>query len=186
MALALSPASCLAASSTLSRHLAPPSLDPFDSTSRQIRNGALRLLQDIGATNGGEALARATPGYVPDLSLVRGVGGSTSAMDVFGGNVGLKKGGRSLPTPPQEEQGFPDDIDDTALALAGKRVARSEDVWELLGGAAGRGKGFKYRTRERPVVRGGWELLRVFVEVWEGEGESRNARGGECSTNYCE
>lgn len=101
-------------------------------------------------------------------------------VNVFGSKGGRKDGARSLPTPPKEEQGFPDDIDDTALALAGKRVARCEDVWELLGGAAGRGKGFKYRTRERPVVRGGWELLRVFVEVWEAEGEGRKARGGEC------
>lgn len=69
--------------------------------------------------------------------------------------------------------------DDKPLQLAGKGVAGCQDVWDFLGGASGRGKNQRTRTREEPIVRGGWELLRAMVGMWEDEVRERKETGRE-------
>ena len=200
IALALSPTSCLPdptkptsanrskgkavaptpGSEPKTRFLDAPSRDPFASTSRKVRIAALRLLEDISATNSPLAVFRAAPGYSPDPDLVpspptrvdRETTPSTSKPQVM-----ITHG---LATPPAEDRSLDVDADDLDFVAAGKRVGRCENVWDLLGGLARRpGKGMpKGPTAARPVVRGGWDVLSTFVRAWEDEVALRRLNGG--------
>lgn len=168
LALALSPSSLLSPKS-LAKHLKPASLDPLVSTARKIRLEALRLLQDIAATNSPAAIFRATPGYPADESLEP----REETPDPFS----EKKERTRLP--PVGEHSYDAEEEDKPLVLAGKMVARCHDLWDFLGGGAGRGRYQTSWTREEPIVRRGWELLRGIVGMWEDEVRERKELGRE-------
>lgn len=209
IALSLSPRSCLpdptdkatlkgktssskdaaAAASKSKAYLDAPSRDPFALTARKMRLGALRLLEEIAATNGPPVVFRAAPGYSPDPSLfpptppseptTNGKGGPPRETTPAPPQATITHG---LPTPPAEDRSLDLDEDDKDFVSAGKRVGRCENIWDVLGGLARRQKGQpKGPTKERPVIRGGWDLLKTFAGAWEAEVETRRRAEGASS-----
>lgn len=177
LSLCISPLACLPppTSRKSSRKLANPSPDPFPTTVRKIRNEALRLLEEINA-NSGEGITRALPGYVAEPSLLAGGEGKKDSEEkkpVINGNA--NGNGKKKVVAKKEKEVFDEDEDYKEISLAGMRISRFENCWDMLGDGIGRGKLARKRCRERVVFGGeGWEVLRSLVGVWESEASNRN------------
>ncbi|KAI5475634.1 hypothetical protein MNV49_001096 [Pseudohyphozyma bogoriensis] len=167
LALSLHPSQCVP---TNSKRVHAPTLDPYTSTLRKVRLEALRLLDDIGHTNGGESVARGTPGYEQDEDLLDTQGKAEQAKK-RAMNSPSKKAKKRREEEEDEEEG------NKAVNAAARRVGVCEEVWDLLAGGSGMGKEFGKSSRERPVSRTGWDLVRSLVAMWEGEAKERKGKG---------
>lgn len=160
LALALSPASCLPP--TRAKKLVASNVDPLVPTSRKIRSQALRLLEDLAGTISAEAVFRAVPGYVADATFRQENFPSAEFFSTGEASENVK-GKRPYHLPPllRPSKVNDDDEDDSPLIMAGKRIARCEDLWTVLGAAD--------ESDGPPASAQGWELLRTFVGIWEEE-----------------
>lgn len=56
---------------------------------------------------------------------------------------------------------------DDVLAISAKRIGGTENLWDFLAGTTAKKQ--RVWTREQPIMDGGWEILRCFVDGWETE-----------------
>lgn len=146
----------------------PPSDDPFVQTERKIRLASLRLLEDVAATAGAQAVLRALRHHGVDDSYVAGPSAEPDAEAERTRESLLK-----WANPGPEDATI--DPSDSRVQAAGRRILRCEDVWAFLGGAARKKK--IAITAEQPIVRHGWEVLRTLVVIWETEQRQRAEQG---------
>lgn len=166
LALSLNPSACASYSDVKPRFKAPSETsDPFDVTERKIRLATLRLIQGIASTSGAAAVFRAIPHAGEDEALMSE-------------EQRAEHTARTARYIAEDRDDAASDPADSLFQFAGKRVLQNcRDVWALLGGAAMKKK--PPMTPEQPVVAHGWELLRVFVGIWEAEQDERRMKGGE-------
>ncbi|GAA5952541.1 hypothetical protein JCM21900_003411 [Sporobolomyces salmonicolor] len=148
--------------------LSPASDDPFVLTHRKLRADALRVLDNVAATNGVEAVCRAIRGYGMPRPLAAGEAGSEPITPP---RSSKKDKGKAKEQQPDDGSDLEEDLlpekGDEPLEASAKRIGRVEDLWDFLAGTTARKP--RIRDRERPVMEGGWEVIDVLVRGWEAE-----------------
>ncbi|KDE05276.1 hypothetical protein MVLG_04308 [Microbotryum lychnidis-dioicae p1A1 Lamole] len=152
--------------STLTPTVSSTTLDPIPLTERKLRLQALHLLERIARSNSVQAILRSVPGHAPRDPLLQAL-----YEDYLPTSKSLNPDNGPI------DDGRLDEViideaedDDTELVVSARRMAQRttcEDVWALLGGSADRVP--KSRDKDRPLTKGGWETLGMFVASWEDE-----------------
>ncbi|GAA6015991.1 hypothetical protein JCM11491_007136 [Sporobolomyces phaffii] len=189
------------ATSSASAHskalLAPFDPDPFHPSHKKLRDEARKVLDDVIATNGADVVCRAIKGYgLPkptstaelddpfassapsartrpsDLPLTpASYAGGRNPKVVKGKGKGKAREAAAAKAHASDDEDLASSDTDDALASSAKRIAKSDTLWDVLAGTTA--KKPRVWTRERPVVEGGWEVLRCLVDGWEVESEKK-------------
>ncbi|GAA5963369.1 hypothetical protein JCM3765_007004 [Sporobolomyces pararoseus] len=168
--------------------------DPFNLSHKKLREEARKVLDDIIATNGVEIVCRSIRGYgIPKLSTPS-ASSSSALEDPFQSSpiastsaattpqkssrnpkMTSKGKGKEKSTSTATKNDSDEDLDlsdsDDILAISAKRIGKTENLWDFLAGTAAKKQ--RVWTREQPVLDGGWEILRSFVDGWEAEWEKK-------------
>ncbi|GAA6062859.1 hypothetical protein JCM10212_006112 [Sporobolomyces blumeae] len=190
----------MAATTTNQPTLEPSRPDPFNLTQAKLRREARRCLDDVIKTNGVEVVCRGIRGYgmprfptsPPGLSddplaALSGNPESTSpsqpkrrktraSMKPSSSNPN-KKPPRDPNTDSEEDLSLSDS--DDVLAVSAKRIGKVENLWEFLAGTTARVQ--RAWNRERPVLEGGWDVVRSLVEGWEDELDRKRPVEGQAN-----
>jgi hypothetical protein len=131
--------------------------DPFSPSARQISQQALALLKAWLATNHPKAILRALPGFEPE----EGEEEEWDDDDDEESDVEMRVNNNKK----QRRKSTAEEDDDFPVTLAGKRVLRCADLWDVLAGCAKETPGvLKPNTRERAVgEEWGWELAELLI-----------------------
>jgi hypothetical protein len=107
------------------------------------------------------AILRALPGYEGDEEEKMGGKHGEEEEEDEGTMVVTNGKGRQL----KSSRAWAEEDNDCPVTLAGKRVSRCADVWDLLAGHAAETPGVKPRsTREKAIgEEWGWELAEVLI-----------------------
>jgi hypothetical protein len=137
-------------------------LDPFSHTSRRVSQQALALLKAWIATYHPKYILRALPRYEGD-----GEEEEREEEDVEDSDVGdsedaaMSRNGKGKRKP---SRGWAEEDNDCQVTLAGERVSRCADLWDILAGHAGEMPRVKPNTREKAIgEEWGWELAEVLI-----------------------
>ncbi|SDA01404.1 BZ3500_MvSof-1268-A1-R1_Chr10-1g02632 [Microbotryum saponariae] len=152
--------------STLTPTVSSTTLDPIPLTERKLRLQALHLLERIARSNSVQAILRSVPGHAPRDPLLQAL-----YEDYLPTSKSLNPDNGPIDDDRLDEVIIDEaEDDDTELVVSARRMAQRttcEDVWALLGGSADRIP--KSRDKDRPLTKGGWETLGMFVASWEDE-----------------
>ncbi|GAA5984131.1 hypothetical protein JCM5350_003788 [Sporobolomyces pararoseus] len=169
--------------------------DPFNLSHKKLREEAGKILDDLIATNGVETVCRSIKGYglpkleTPSASSSKAledpfqsspvtsssVAASTTQKSSRNPKMTSKGKGKAKSTSTDTKNDSDEDLDlsdsDDVLAISAKRIGKTENLWDFLAGTAAKKQ--RVWTREQPVLDGGWEILRSFVDGWEAEWEKK-------------
>ncbi|GAA5907903.1 hypothetical protein JCM5296_006128 [Sporobolomyces johnsonii] len=150
--------------------LSPASDDAFALTHRKLRTDALRVLKDVAAMNGIEAVCRTICGYGMPRPLAAGEAESHPITPLLCSkkDKGKGKNERHDAGSDSEEDLLPEK-GDKPIKVSAKWIGRVDHLWDFLAGMTARK--LRIRDRERPVMEGGWEFLDVLVQGWEAKGQ---------------
>ena len=144
-----------------------------DGTSIGFREKALGLLRDVVRSNGVALVDGALPGYAPSSAFDPPP--TTTATTGKSTTLRERKSAPTLPVAQNNVQQFKIEPDDSPLAIAGKKLGKSLDIWTVLAGTA---MGGTRKGKGKEVLgEGGWNVLEALVGMWEFDAASR-AEGG--------
>lgn len=109
----------------------------------------MKLLANLAQTNGVQALSAGIPGYGEQEGLY------TTALPANAVRHGT-------------EQYIPE-TSDSHVILAGKRVGKCANIWQVLGGMAERVEDRVEMSPEEPLSESSWEVLSLLAEIWASE-----------------